>query len=506
MEQYALEMLNISKRFPGVQALSKVSLSARKGEVHALVGENGAGKSTLMKVLAGVYRPDEGEVRLGGEKTTLNNPQDALEKGIAVIYQELNLVPRLTAIENVMLGHELNKRGWLDKKGEEAEARKWLDYVSRGNLPDYRQPVWTYSIAQQQMVEIAKALSLQAKIIVMDEPTASLTDNEMEILFEIIRKLKEGGVTVIYISHRLDEIFAICDHVTVLRDGAFVDSQSVCEVDKAWLIQRMIGREMSNSFPPHICYAQNELTLQVKKLCGEGFSDVSFDLKKGEILGFFGLVGSGRTEVMRAVFGADIAASGEITMNGRKVTHRHPCSAVNAGIGFATEDRKQQGLFLNLDVENNVSIVSIKKLASRGFVKRRRVSELVQRYIRELQIAVASEKMQCKNLSGGNQQKVVLAKWLGKGCSVLILDEPTRGIDVGAKYEIYTLMNKLAQEGVSIIMVSSELPEVLAMSSRILVMHEGRIAGEIDHCDANETVVMMHATNTVPELKQAACR
>lgn len=506
MEQYALEMRSISKRFPGVQALSKVNLRALKGEVHALVGENGAGKSTLMKVLAGVYKPDEGDVLLNGEKTTLNNPQDALEKGIAVIYQELNLVPRLTAIENVMLGHELSTRGWLDKKGEEAEARKWLDYVSRGNLPDYKKPVWTYSIAQQQMVEIAKALSLKARIIVMDEPTASLTDKEMEILFEIIRTLKEDGVTVIYISHRLDEIFAICDNVTVLRDGAFVNSQRVCEVDKAWLIQRMIGRELSNSFPPHVCHTRDELALQVKNLCGDGFRDVSFDLRKGEILGFFGLVGSGRTEVMRAVFGADAAASGEIFMCGRKVTHKHPCSAVKAGIGFATEDRKQQGLFLNLNVENNISIVSIKSLATRGFVRKRRESELVKRYIRELQIAVADEKMLCKNLSGGNQQKVVLAKWLGKGCSVLILDEPTRGIDVGAKYEIYTLMNKLAQEGVSIIMVSSELPEVLGMSSRIIVMHEGHIAGEIDHCDADETVVMMHATNTVPELAQAACR
>jgi ABC-type sugar transport system ATPase subunit len=506
MEQYALEMLNISKRFPGVQALSKVNLCAKKGQVHALVGENGAGKSTLMKVLAGVHKPDEGEIRIDGNKTIFNNPQDALTKGIAVIYQELNLVPRLTAIENVMLGHELSRGGWLDKKGEEAEARKWLDYVSRGNLPDYKQPVCMYSIAQQQMVEIAKALSLKARIIVMDEPTASLTDKEMEILFEIIRKLKEDGVTVIYISHRLDEIFAICDHVTVLRDGAFVDSRTVCEVDKAWLIHRMIGREMSNGFPPHVCYAQGELALQVKNLCGNGFKDISFDLRKGEILGFFGLVGSGRTEVMRAVFGADIAASGEIYMNGKKVMHKHPCNAVNEGIGFATEDRKQQGLFLNLDVENNVSIVSLKRLASRGFVKQRKVSDLAQRYIHELQIAVSSEKMLCKNLSGGNQQKVVLAKWLGRGCSVLILDEPTRGIDVGAKYEIYTLMNKLAQEGVSIIMISSELPEVLAMSSRIIVMHEGRVAGEIDHCDADETVVMMHATNTASELAQAACR
>ena len=499
MSEHALEMLNISKTFPGVKALDNVSLLAKKGEVHALIGENGAGKSTLMKVLAGVYKQDEGRVVLDGETVALHNPQDAIKKGIAVIYQELNLVSHLSAIQNVMLGHEISSFGWLDKKGETAEAKKWLDYVSRGNLPDYTLPVSAYSIAQQQMVEIAKALSLQAKIIVMDEPTASLTDKEMETLFEIICKLKKDGVTVIYISHRLEEIFSICDTVTVLRDGTYIDRQAVSEVDKNWLIQRMIGREMSSNYPPHDVVAQDDFALQVKNISGNGFKDISFNVRKGEILGFFGLVGSGRTEVMRAVFGADDIESGEIIVNGKKVTHKHPAAAVNAGIGFATEDRKRQGLFLNMSVENNVSIVNIKDLALKGFLRKNKEAELVHKYIRELQIALTNEKMLCKNLSGGNQQKVVLAKWLATGCSILILDEPTRGIDVGAKYEIYSLMDKLVNQGVSIIMISSEMPEVLAMSDRIIVMHEGRLSGEVTRDEADETIVMMHATNTVNE-------
>jgi ribose transport system ATP-binding protein len=499
MSKYALEMLEISKSFPGVHALKDVTLRAEKGEVHALVGENGAGKSTLMKVLAGVYRHDAGTVLISGKKVLFNTPQDALNCGISVIYQELNLVPGLTAIENVMLGHEIANKGWLNKKAEEAEARKWLDYVSRGILPDYKQPVSFYSVAQQQMVEIAKALSHQAKIIVMDEPTASLTDKEMEILFEIIRKLKADGVTVIYISHRLEEIFTICDRVTVLRDGAFVDSQEVSTVNKAWLISRMIGREMNNTYPPHACAARSECVMEVKGLNGGIFSDISFKLHAGEILGFFGLVGSGRTEVMRAIFGADGIKSGEVYVRGKRLPNKHPFGAVNMGMGFATEDRKQQGLFLNLAVDRNISIVNIRKLSFKGFVSRRKEAAEVKKHVDELQIVVADTKMQCKNLSGGNQQKVVLAKWLAKGCSVLILDEPTRGIDVGAKYEIYSLMDKLARAGVAIIMISSEMPEVLAMSDRIIVMHEGRIAGEIEQCDATETIVMMHATGTKNE-------
>lgn len=497
MREHALEMLNISKSFPGVKALDNVSLTVKKGEVHALIGENGAGKSSLMKVLAGVYKQDEGTVVLNGEKVTLHNPQDAIKKGIAVIYQELNLVSHLSAISNVMLGHEMAKYGWLDKKGETAEAKKWLDYVCRGNLPDYKLPVSAYSIAQQQMVEIAKALSLEAKVIVMDEPTASLTEKEMEILFEIIRKLKQDGVTVIYISHRLEEIFSICDKVTVLRDGTFIDSQPVLKVDKKWLIKRMIGREMSSSYPPHNIVAKDELALEVKNISGDGFHDISFNLRKGEMLGFFGLVGSGRTEVMRAVFGADDITEGEIFVDGQKAMHKHPSDAVSAGIGFATEDRKQQGLFLDLNVENNVSMVNIKELAFKGFLRKGKESELVHKYVRQLQIALASEKMLAKNLSGGNQQKVVLAKWLATGSSILILDEPTRGIDVGAKYEIYTLMDKLVRQGVSIIMVSSEMPEVLAMSDRIIIMHEGRLSAEVTSEEADESIVMMHATNTV---------
>jgi ABC-type sugar transport system ATPase subunit len=495
MGDYIIEMQGICKNFPGVKALRNVDFKAKRGEVHALVGENGAGKSTLMKILAGVFKQDEGKVILDGQEILLQTPQQAINMGISTIYQELNLVPRLNVIENVMLGHEVASHGWLDKKTEYIKAKKWLDYVNQGTIPDYSVHAGSLSVANQQMVEIAKALSLQAKLIVMDEPTASLTEKEMIRLFEIVNNLKKDGVTVIYISHRLEEIFSICDMVTVLRDGMKVDTQEVSKVDRAWLIKRMIGREMSQNFPPHASFIQKETALEVKKISGQSFKDISFCLKKGEILGFFGLVGSGRTEVVRAIFGEDRIRSGEILLNGRKTAFKHPANAVDSGIGFATEDRKRQGLFLSLDVSNNISIADMKQLSTRGFIKKGKEAQKVKQYIKELQIAVADTRMLCKNLSGGNQQKVVLAKWLIKGCSILILDEPTRGIDVGAKYEIFSIINKLAENGTSIIIISSELPEILAMSDNIIVMHEGRIAGRLSRSEANETNVLMYATN-----------
>lgn len=495
MSEYYLEMLGISKCFPGVRALDNVDLKIKKGEVHALIGENGAGKSTLMKVLAGVYKADGGEIKIDGKPVVLHNPQDAIKKGVSVIYQELNLVPQLNAVQNVMLGHEKHKYAFINKKDEYAEATKWLDYASRGVLQNYKTPVKNYSVAMQQMVDIAKALSYNAQIIVMDEPTDSLTESEICILFEIIAKLKSDGITVIYISHRLEEIFKVCDRVTVLRDGKFIADEDTANVDKNWLIKQMIGRDLGHTFPPRNRSYTNETMLKVENLSNENFTDVSFEIKKGEIVGFAGLVGSGRTEVMRAIFGADPIRSGTVTQeDGKKVNYKHPSNAVSAKIGFATEDRKTQGLFLNLDVKTNVCAAAWPDIVNRGFIRKGKEIELTNRYIGDLKIAATGPRQCCQNLSGGNQQKVVLAKWLATQSRILILDEPTRGIDVGAKYEIYSLMDQLVQQGVSIIMISSEMPEVIAMSDRIIVMHEGKVTGELTHEEANEEKIMMLAT------------
>lgn len=497
MDEYYLEMIGISKHFHGVRALHNVDFRVKKGEIHALVGENGAGKSTLMKVLSGLYKPDTGEIRIDSKKVRFLEPQDAIDSGVAVIYQELSLVPHLTAVQNVLLGREISWYNFINTKQENAEAGKWLDYVSRGALPSYHVPVKQFSIAQQQMVDIAKVLSYKANIIVMDEPTDSLTDNEIVVLFEIIRKLKDDGITVIYISHRLDEILEICDRVTVLRDGIFIAEMQTKNIDKAWIIRNMIGRDLVNVYPKRDRSTSEEVVLEVKDLCADGFKNMSFNLKRGEILGFAGLVGSGRTEVMRVLFGADKARSGTMTLNGRKINFSHPKHAVAAGFGFATEDRKTEGLFLDLDIKTNISIAAIQKVSKNGFINDGEEIELTKKYISELYIVTPSYKQSCKNLSGGNQQKVVLAKWIANGGQILILDEPTRGIDVGAKYEIYVLMDKLAQAGISIIMVSSELPEIIGMADRVVVMHEGKLTGILGLDELQEETIITHASGHV---------
>ncbi|GHU12468.1 ribose import ATP-binding protein RbsA [Spirochaetia bacterium] len=494
MSGYHLEMVGICKNFTGVRALNKVDFRVKKGEVHALIGENGAGKSTLMKILSGMYKPDGGEIRIDSKQAHFSGPQDAINAGVGIIYQELSLVPHLNAIQNVLLGHEIAKYQFINTKKENAEAGKWLDYVSRGTLPGYHIPVKHFSVAQQQMVDIAKALSYRPKIIIMDEPTDALTDNEIVVLFEIIRQLKKDGITVIYISHRLEEILEICDRVTVLRDGQFIDETGTAGIDKGWIINRMIGRELTNAYPKRNRTTSEEIVLDVRDLCAESFKNVSFNLKRGEILGFAGLVGSGRTEVMRALFGADKVHSGTVMLNGKKININHPKHAIAAGVGFATEDRKTQGLFLDLDVKTNVSMVAINKVSRNGFINDGQEAELAQKYINELLIVTPSYRQTCKNLSGGNQQKVVLAKWIANGGQILILDEPTRGIDVGAKFEIYTLMDKLVQAGVSIIMVSSELPEIIGMADRVVVMHETKVTGTLGLEELKEDIIMTYAS------------
>lgn len=494
MSEYALEMLGITKVFSKVTALNHVDLRVKKGEIHALIGENGAGKSTLMKVLSGVYSADEGIVKINGEQVDLKSPQAAINKGVSIIYQELSLVPDLNAIENVMLGHELHHHQFLSFREETKFAEKYLEYVSHGTLPDYRKPVRFLSVAKQQMIDIAKALSYDSQIIVMDEPTDSLTGREIEILFSIVRKLKEDGITVIYISHRLEELFELCDRVTVLRDGQYVADADIADIDKDWLIGKMIGRDLKDTFPTRNRSQSEEMVMEVEALSGERFENISFALRRGEILGLTGLVGAGRSEVLRAVFGADPVRSGKVRVFGREVAISHPNQALKCGLGFATEDRKAQGLFLNQDIRANIAISALPKISKKGFINSRREKEMAETYFEDLKVVAPDIYKICKYLSGGNQQKVVLAKWLASGCQILFLDEPTRGIDVGAKYEIYSLMDRLVQKGMSIVMISSEMPEVMGVADRILVMHEGRVTGSLEYEEYTEERIMKLAS------------
>ncbi|MDI6826936.1 MAG: sugar ABC transporter ATP-binding protein [Armatimonadota bacterium] len=493
-EGLALEMRGITKTYPGVKALDNVDFKVEKGEVHALVGENGAGKSTLMKILAGAQPMDSGEIRINGETVHITSPQKAMELGISIIYQEFNLVPYLNAAENIFLGREPK---WIlpcfvDFRTMYAEAQKVID--SLGVKLDVRTPVNRLSVAQQQMVEVAKATSRNASIIAMDEPSATLTEHELQNLFELIRSLKNQGVSIIYISHRLEEIFQISDRVTVLRDGKLVGTKPVSETNRDEIIRMMVGRELKEKIPKESTeFGPPALT--IKGLSRKGIlHDISFTVHKGEILGIAGLVGAGRTELARAIFGADPIDTGEIWLNGTRVDIRSPRDAIQLGIGLVTEDRKELGLILSMVVRENISLANLDSLTRFGFVKRREERKAALKFVEDLMIKTPSIEQQVQNLSGGTQQKVVLAKWLFTKSRVLIFDEPTRGIDVGSKVEIYQLMNRLVANGAAIIMISSELPEILGMSDRILVMHEGRIAGELSREEATQEKIMHLAT------------
>ena len=493
MNDAILDMKGIDKSFGGVRALRGVSFACRRGEVHALVGENGAGKSTLMKILAGAIQPDQGEVSIRGQKVRINDPKQAQRLGVSVIYQEFNLVPHLSVVENVFLGREYRSaRIFCDFGRMRREASALFARLGVTVDPDAR--VSALSVAQCQMVEIAKALSLEAEIVVMDEPSAVLAGDELQRLFEMIRVLKANGVTVIYISHRLDEVFEIADRATVLRDGAVVGTSDIARVTKADLIRMMVGRDLGEAFagaPTKI----GEPILETRSLCAGGrVRNVTLTLHRGEIVGIAGMVGSGRTELARVLFGADAMDSGEIVVKGKRIRAGDPRTALQAGIAFVPEDRKTQGLILGLTVRHNFSLPLLDRIARLGLIDRSKESSLLERSIRELQIKTSGPEQQVGHLSGGNQQKVVLAKWLATQPDIMILDEPTRGIDVGAKVEIYALIRELARQGKAIMMISSELPEILGLSDRILVMHEGSIAGELTRADATEEKILALAT------------
>jgi ribose transport system ATP-binding protein len=494
MSTPALEMNNIIKTYPGVRALDNVSFDVAKGEVHALVGENGAGKSTLMKILAGAQSMDSGEILINGEQVHVTTPQKAMELGVSIIYQEFNLVPYLNAAENIYLGREPKATvpGFIDFGKMYADSQAVIDQL--GVDLNVRTPVNNLSIAQQQMIEIAKATSRNSMIIAMDEPSATLTEHEMHALFDLIRSLKAKGVSIIYISHRLEEIFEIADRVTVFRDGKYVGTKPIAETDRDDLIKMMVGRELTDVIPKVPAEIKGP-ALEVRNLTRKGvIEDINFTVHQGEILGLAGLVGAGRTEVARAIFGADTIDAGEIWLDGKQIKVRSPKDAIRQGIGLVTEDRKALGLILGMVVRENISLANLDALTKLGFVNRGAEKKISMQYIEDLMIKTPSCEQQVQNLSGGNQQKVVLAKWLFTQSKVLIFDEPTRGIDVGAKTEIYHLMNRLAASGAAIIMISSELPEIMGMSDRILVMHEGHIAGELSRADATQEKIMQLAT------------
>lgn len=494
MNKQLVSMENISKRYPGVLALDNARFELKSGEVHALVGENGAGKSTLVKILSGIATADSGKIFLDGQEIKLDGPRSAQDKGISIIHQELNLMPDLTIAQNIFIGREPRKLKFiLNDGGLVKEAEKLFNQLNLKIDPNRK--VQGLSIANQQMVEIVKALSFNSKVLIMDEPTAALTAHEIDELFRIIRGLRDKGVGIVHISHRLEELKQISDRITVMRDGKYIETLATKDATVDKIISLMVGRTIFQA-APHIPNSEKQpVVLEVKNLNNGRFvRDVSFKLRKGEILGFAGLVGAGRTEVLRTIFGADRLISGEVFINGKLVKITKPQDAVNHGLGYLSEDRKQLALALGLDIESNTVMGVFRKFARFGFTREKKIEIAAQKQVKNLSIRTPSTKQLVGNLSGGNQQKVAIGKWLTADSEIIIFDEPTRGIDVGAKSEIYKLMNDLIDQGKSIIMISSELPEILRMSHRIIVMCEGRVTGELSNKDANQESIMAYAT------------
>lgn len=497
-----LRMRGIRKAFPGVQALDGVDFEVNAGEVMALVGENGAGKSTLIKILAGAHTADEGSIEIENQPVHISSPRHSQQLGVAVIYQELNLAEQVSVAENIFVGREYrNRLGLVDFKAMSEKSKMWLDMLHIDVDPKIE--VRRLGIARKQMVEIAKALSLDASIIVMDEPTSSLPTvttspaekNEVEVLLEMITNLRERGKAVIYISHRMNEIFRISDRITVLRDGRLVGVKNTSETNPDEIVAMMVGRNLEDLYGPPQALRYGEIVLEVKNLSQTGrLHDIGFHVRSGEILGVAGLVGAGRTEMAKAVFGVDRMDTGNIFVNGRSVNIRSPRDAIRAGLGYLPEDRKLQGLFLRMAIRLNITAAIIDRVSRYGFIQHKKEESLSRQYVRQLNIRTPSIDQFVRNLSGGNQQKVVIAKWLAAQPKVLIMDEPTRGVDVGAKMEIYSLMHEMAKQGMAVVMISSELPEILGMSDRIIVLREGRLAGELTREEASEEKIMALAT------------
>lgn len=477
MEQKILELRHITKLYPGVVALDDVSLGFSRGEVHAIVGENGAGKSTFIKVITGAIAPTQGTLIFEGKQIEDNTPQKSMALEITAIYQELNLLKHLSVAENIYYNRYRKKRGLIDFRGMEEDAAKVLDRL--GVKIDPKMLVKDLSVGYQQLVEIAKSLSQDVKVMIMDEPSAALTNSELEYLFEIVKTLKQEGMAILYISHRMEEIFQLCDKVSVFRDGHYIKTMDVKDTTQEELIRLMVNRELNDTFPEFIP-DRGEKVLEVQNVCTELLKEVSFEAYRGERLGFAGLVGAGRTETARAVYGADKMQKGEIRIKGRSVNIQSPEDAIKHGIALIPEDRKQQGLFLNMSVKDNISFVYAPRITNvLGLINGNKEEEACRQQIEKLTVKTPTMRQLVKNLSGGNQQKVILGKWLLMNCDIIIFDEPTRGIDVGAKQEIYELINELARQGKAVILISSELPELMGMSDRVIVMAEGRISGEL---------------------------
>ncbi|VUX32163.1 sugar ABC transporter ATP-binding protein [Blautia luti] len=496
--EYVLELKNIYKSFPGVKVLEDVTLQVRPGEVHALMGENGAGKSTLMKILMGIYKADQGSIFLEGEETVIHGPKDAMSKGISMIHQELNTVLDMEVAENVFVGRELLKKGMEKLKIVDiARMREETGrYFREMNIDiDPRAKMRTLSVAEMQLVEIVKAISLNSKIIVMDEPTSAITEKEAAVLFTQIERLKKQGVAIIYISHKMDEIFRISDTITVLRDGQWIGTKPAKELDNDMLIKMMVGRELTDIYPKDLVEI-GDVILEVKNLSrGKKVQDASFSLRKGEVLGIAGLVGAGRSELVETIFGLYPKTGGQIFLHGKEVHIKNSADAIKNKMALITEDRKQTGLNLIVSVKENIASVSIGKLSTHGIVNDKKINEVSEKYIKELKIKTPDGNAIVGNLSGGNQQKVVLAKWLLDEPDIIIFDEPTRGIDIGAKRDIYLLINNLAKEGKAVIVISSEMAEVMGICDRILVMAEGRINGEVRREEFSQEVIMGYASN-----------
>lgn len=489
-----IEMKGINKSFGSNQVLKDAGFLLKDGEVHALMGENGAGKSTLMKILTGVYTRDSGTVLVDGKEVVYKSPQEAEKAGIVFIYQELNVLFDLTVEENLFMGKEITKKfGICDRKAMREKAKEVMDKMGV-DIP-INAVMSDLSVGQQQMVEICKALMVDAKVLIMDEPTAALTQSETEGLFKLIKSLREKGVSIVYISHRMEEIFELCDRITILRDGTYVDTKFIKDITMDDIVKMMIGREIGERYPKREGVEIGEEKLRVEGLTKEKkFKDVTFSVKAGEVLGVSGLMGAGRTEIMQAIFGNLPLDSGKIFIEGNEMKIKSAQDAIKAGIGFITEDRKTEGLLLEKSISENIVLANLDKVSDKGVVRKAKVEEIVKKGIDEFRIKCFGPQHECNNLSGGNQQKVVFAKWVYTDPKILILDEPTRGVDIGAKKEIYSVINDLAAKGVAIILVSSELPEVLGMSDRIMVVHEGKVTGIIDANEADQEKVMTLAT------------